>query len=70
MRFPGGFGVVRHHDDRLPDVPVQSIEQSKYLLGGRTVEVAGRFVGDDDRRSVMTPARSYALLLPASSFGW
>ena len=50
MRLLGGLRIVRHHHDRLAELVVQPLEQAEDLLAGRAVEVAGRLVGDDQRR--------------------
>src|SRR6185436_3354808 len=42
--------VVRDDDDRRAEAGVQVADQRKNLLAGARVEVAGRFVGEQDRR--------------------
>src|SRR5487761_2096617 len=62
----GGLGVVGDHDDRLPDLVVEAREQPQDLLRGHPVEVAGRLVGDDQRRiGDQRPRDRDPLLLPA-----
>ena len=50
VRLFGRLRIVRHHDDRLAEVVVQTLEQPEDLFAGGPVEVAGRLVGDDERR--------------------
>ena len=50
MRLLGRLRIVRHHDDRLADFAVETLEQLQDLLGRRAIEVAGGLVGDDQRR--------------------
>src|SRR6185295_3430962 len=38
----GGRGIVRHHDDRLPELGVELLEQLQDLVRARAVEIAGR----------------------------
>ena len=60
------LGIVRDHDDRLAELAVEPVEQVEDLLRRRAVEVAGRLVGDDDRRvGDQRPRDRDALLLPA-----
>src|SRR6185295_17015421 len=42
--------VVRDDDDRRAEAGVQVADQRENLLAGARVEVAGRFVGEQDRR--------------------
>ena len=44
--------VVGHHDDGHPLLPVQLVEQLHDLVAGLFIEVAGRFVGQDESRIV------------------
>jgi hypothetical protein len=46
----GGMRVVRHHNDGFVQVLAQHSEQVENLRRRLRVEVAGRFVGDDQRR--------------------
>jgi hypothetical protein len=50
VRLRRSLRIVCHHDDRLADFAIQTIEESQYLLRGGAIEIAGRLVGDDDRR--------------------
>ena len=62
----GGAGVVRDQDDRLVQAGAQLAQQVENLLGAFGVEVAGRFVGDDQRRiGDDRPGDADALLLAA-----
>src|SRR5690606_14237050 len=45
-----GSRVVRDHDDRLLELPIQALEQIQDLVGALAIEIAGRLVGDDDFR--------------------
>src|SRR5262249_53340933 len=66
MRLFSGLRVVRHHDDRLAELAVQAIEQAENFDGGDAVEIAGRLVGDDQRRvGDQRPRNRDALLLSA-----
>ena len=46
----GDVTLVGHHQDGVALV-LQALEQPHYLLAGLAVEVAGRFVGEDDGRT-------------------
>src|SRR6478672_9678483 len=46
---PRGDGVVRDHDDRLTQVVDGLAHEGEDLRAGARVEVAGGFVGEDDR---------------------
>ena len=60
---------MRDHDDRLAAVD-QALEQVEDCIGGPRVQVAGRLVGDDDRRVVGERAGDGdALLLAAGESG-
>ena len=62
----GGVRVVRHHDDRLLELLVQPLQQRQHLARRLRVEVAGRLVGEQQRRIGDDGARDRdALLLPA-----
>ena len=50
VRACGGPRVVRHHHDRLLELAVQRLHQIENILGALRVEVARRFVGDEDVR--------------------
>src|SRR5215831_2721810 len=50
MRLFGGLGIVRDHDDGLAELVVELFEEPEDLLGRRAIEIAGRLVGDDQRR--------------------
>src|ERR1700682_785954 len=53
QRAPGALGgtrVVSHHDDRLREASLQFAQKIENLFGRAGVEVAGRFVGDDQGR--------------------
>src|SRR5699024_10457952 len=45
----GGVPLVGHHDDGLPELVDREPQEVEHLLGGAGVEVAGGFVGEDDR---------------------
>jgi hypothetical protein len=66
----GRVGVVRDHDDGLAELvgrPAQELEQ---IGGGLGIQVAGRLVGEDDRRLVDEgPGDRNALLLAAGELG-
>src|SRR5262245_4902531 len=49
MRLLRRLRVVRDHDDRLVELDVEAVEQTQNLAAGRTIEIAGRLVGDDQR---------------------
>jgi hypothetical protein len=62
----GGLGVVRDHHDGLAEFAVQLVQQVQHLGGGHAVEVAGGFVGDDQRRvGHQCAGNGHALLLAA-----
>ena len=66
----GGVRVVRDHDHRLPELLRRAAQQLEDLLPRRRVEVAGRLVGEDDRRLRDERARDRdALLLAAGELG-
>ena len=46
----GGVRVVRHHDDRLLELLVQPLQQREDFRRRLRIEVAGRLVGDEQRR--------------------
>src|SRR4051812_9421834 len=43
----GGFGIVRDHDDGFAGVAAEGAQDFQYFGGGSRIEIAGRFVGDD-----------------------
>ena len=60
------IGIVRDHQERHAKFPIQPPEQSKNLLRGIGIEVAGGFVGDHDLRMGNDGSPDAdALLLPA-----
>ena len=68
-RVIGRFRIVRHHDDGLAVFAIQQRKQVEDLVGGVAVEVAGRFVADQQRRIGDERARDRdALLLAAGQF--
>src|SRR5688572_10280450 len=50
MRSSCSARVVRHHDNRLVEVAVESSEQVENLFSASRVEIACRLVGDEHRR--------------------
>src|SRR5262245_10766271 len=46
----GGMRIVRHHDDRLLELGVETLQQREDFLGRLAVEITGRLVGEQDRR--------------------
>jgi hypothetical protein len=53
QRALGAFGrarIVRHHHDRLAVIAVERLQQVEDLVAGLAIEVAGRFVGQQQRR--------------------
>ena len=61
--------IVRHHQDRLALVD-QAFEHPEDRVGRLRIEVAGRLIGDQDRRVVGQGAGDgHALLLPARERG-
>src|SRR5438034_4139721 len=50
VRVRGGMRVVGHHHNRLAEVLVQTFENLQNLSGRMAVEVAGRFVCQQQRR--------------------
>ena len=47
----GGLRVVGHEDDRLVALDARPPERLEDLGAGRVVEVAGRLVGEEERRA-------------------
>ena len=45
----GGAGIVRHQQDRLVQPPAQLPHQIEDFFGRTRIQVARRFVGDDER---------------------
>ena len=65
-RALGRVRIVRHHDDRLLEFLVQPLQQRQHLGRRFRVEVAGRLVGEQQRRVGDDGARDRdALLLSA-----
>ena len=61
----GGFRIVGDHNDRSA-AGIELTEESHDLSARRRVEIAGRFVGQEDRRVVHEGSGNRdALLLPA-----
>ena len=56
MRVGGDVGLVRDEDDRVAGL-VEPLEQRHDFDAGLRVEVAGRLVGEQDRRVVDERAR-------------
>ena len=65
-RALGGVRIVRHHDDRLLELGVQPLQQSQDLLARLGVEIAGRLVGEQQRRVGDDGARDRDALLLAA----
>ena len=64
----GGDRIVCHHDDGHA-LLVQGAQEVQDLAPGVTVEVAGRFIGDDQDRIVdQRPRDRHALLLSTGEF--
>src|SRR3989304_5051475 len=64
----GGLRVMGDHDDGLAMLPVELLQQAEDLLGGLAVEVAGRFVADQEGRvGDDRPGDCPALLLAAGT---
>src|SRR5690606_39351390 len=58
--------VVRHHDDRLPQISVEPAQELENLIRGCAIEVSRRLVGEDELRVGDERAGDGdALLLPA-----
>src|SRR5687768_5833098 len=63
----GNFGIVRYQDDRAP-FRAELAEQFEDVFARVRVEIAGRFVGENDFRMVdERPGYRYALLLAAGN---
>lgn len=62
----GCLRIVRNHYDRLVESIVQLAKHLQHYLGILRVEIAGRFVSQDDCRTIDDGARQgHALLLAA-----
>ena len=62
----GCLGVMRDHDDSLVKFLIELTEHIQHDLGIRRIKVAGRLVGQNDRRAIYDrPRQSHPLLLPA-----
>ena len=46
----GGVRIVRDHDDRLAVVAIERLQEVEDLVPGLAVEVAGRFITEQERR--------------------
>ena len=46
----GGVRIVRHHHDRLLEFLVEPLQQRQHFAGRLGVEIAGRLVGQQQRR--------------------
>ena len=44
------FRVVRDHDDRFASVLAERLQCAEHFLRAARIEIAGRLVGDDERR--------------------
>ena len=67
LRHGGGLWIVRDHDHRFLELQIQPLEHRHRRGGGTRVEIAGRFVGDDDFRVSDDCARNgHALFLSAA----
>src|SRR5277367_1768549 len=69
MSVSGGFGVVSDHDDGLAEILVELAEEAEDGFGTFSIEVTGRFIGQDDFRFADDGAsESDALLFAAGKF--
>ena len=65
----GQLGTVRHDDKHCPFLAAQLQQERSYRLGGVPVEVAGRFIGQEQGRAVDEgPADGDALPLASRKF--
>ena len=63
-RALGSLGVVGHHDDGLALLAVHQLQQVEDLFRRRAIQVAGRFVADQQRGiGDQCPCNCHALLL-------
>ena len=71
MRAAAQFEIVGHDHERGIALAIQIEEKVRDLLAGRAVEVAGRFVGEQDDGLVREGARDPdALLFAPGKLGW
>ena len=61
-----GVRVVRDHDDGLAVLAVERLEQAENFVAGFAVEIAGRFVAEQQRRIGDDGARDADALLLAA----
>src|SRR5262245_41969239 len=67
----GGVRIVGDHDDGLLELAIEPLEQLEDLFPRLAVEVAGRLVGQQQRRIAHDGARDrHPLLLPAGELAW
>ena len=66
VRMRGQRGVVRHHHQRRAFPPVEFQQQFEHLLAGLAIQIAGRLIGQQNRRLRDERAgQRHALLLAA-----
>src|SRR5262245_48030716 len=66
MRAFGGVRVMGDHDDSLPHLAVEPLEEEEDLIGVPRVEIPGRLVGHEERGIADEgPRDRHALLLAA-----
>ena len=58
LRARGGVRVVRHHDDRLALLLVQRLQQIENLIARFAVQIARRFVAQQQTSGSETIARA------------
>ena len=49
-RDPSRARIVRDHDERLAERPIELLQQVEDLFAGLGVEIAGRLIGEDQSR--------------------
>ena len=61
--------IVRDHDERYANLAVHLAHQHENVLTGPAIEVASRFVGQDDPRRISEGAHDGAALILAAAHG-
>ena len=61
-----GFGIVRDHQDRLSQPPIQVAQQVQHGFRVLAVQIAGRLVGQQNRRMIDDGPRDRDPLLLAA----